>query len=293
MAGFEKLERIVVIPVRYTTRGNLSIFTGRGDGIRDNLVVREGGPESNPVITGSSQKGVSRNIIEALFTRASQMAERDEEKERLKVCVPPTCKGQRYKVDEKGTPVSDNKGKPVLEDDYIPENRLDPKNCEERILRGEKPCPVCQMFGNTRMKGRVIFHDAKAEGEIRPIERTHVAIDRGSGTQSRGALMKLETVPSRVTFSGSIVLVNPDDWMVGAIIETLKLLPYIGVGAKTTSGYGELCVEIGPLEFPLPDPRDTRSPEKYQEDCIREWRELIKLELSEEGSDKGVSRSEV
>ncbi|MGQ9609687.1 MAG: RAMP superfamily CRISPR-associated protein [bacterium] len=255
MNGFEKLERIVVLNIEYKTRGNLSINTGHGDGIRDNLVIRGGGFETDPVISGSSVKGVVRSTIEALLTQASESQSDPKEKERLKVCIPITC----------------------FEKDHLPPNRFHPDHCIKA-----KPCLVCQMFGNTQHKGRVIFHDAKLpkDSNISTISRTHVAIDRNTGTARGGALMTIETVPSGAVFNGSIVLINPDKWMVGAIYDVMsKLIPKIGIGSKTTNGYGELDICID-AKLPLRPRNEKEETNAYINSCLDEWKKLLGVNIN-------------
>lgn len=326
MGGFERLERIVTLNVTYKTLGNLSINTGRGDGIRDNLVIRGGGVESDPVISGSSVKGVVRSTIEALLTQASE-SQNDPEKERLKVCIPLTCFEEGHlppnrfhpdvcvkdeqlfniqidfdkmknedaikqisgKFKEKNRSLygdlslvkRDNKRLLLSDGLYEYEIRKDKKE----IYRKAKPCLVCQMFGNTKHKGRIIFHDAKLpkDSSVSTISRTHVAINRNTGTASSGALMTIETVPTGAEFSGSIVLINPEKWMVGAIYEVMKnLVPKIGIGAKTTNGYGELEVTITP-ELTLCPQEDREEPNSYISSCLEEWNKLVKVNILNQG----------
>jgi CRISPR type III-B/RAMP module RAMP protein Cmr6 len=251
VGGFEKLERIVVLDVTYETVSNMSINTGKGDGIRDNLVIREAGPESNSVISGSGVKGVVRSTIEALLTQTYK----DTKDEDCKVCVPATC----------------------LEDDRtLPPDRLDSRDCNE------DPCFVCQIFGNTKQKGRVIFHDAKAMKTVTTIDRSHNAIARGSGrvggADKGGPIRNIEAVPSNEAFRGSIVLVNPDEWMVGAIYDTLYLIQNLGIGSKTTAGYGQLKVHVEPYFDVKPKGEAADFIKEYIETCKEIWRKRLSIE---------------
>jgi len=259
---FSKLEQIISLQVKYTTRGNLTIGTGRGDGVRDNLVIRES-YEGNPVISGSSLKGVIRSTIEAILHEASIKFPDPDKKRELQVCVPMPCTtriGDRYKV---------------------PEGRRQP--CRDI----SSLCPACKMFGTTTISGRVIFHDAKVPSDkvVTTFSRVHVALTRDTKTASTGArggsLQTIETVPAGVDFSGSIDLINPKDWMVGAIISTLELLPFLGVGAKKTSGYGELeiCLEAikGIINWSV-----APSLAKPKEDYLRAWQDYAGMSLEME-----------
>jgi CRISPR-associated RAMP protein (TIGR02581 family) len=258
--GFEKLERIVNIPVTFTTVGTLSINSGRGDEVTGSLVMRYGGQEEKPVIPGSSVKGVVRSTIEAML----HQAEGDG-----KICVPMACAPK------------DRNRNPIL-----PPGRKE--DCGEEARRRNNPrggledaCSACQMFGNTGLKGKVNFHDAiPAREGVATISRTHVALTRDTGTAAPQSLMTMETVPNGVEFKGSVALVNPDPWMVGAIIHVLELLPSLGVGAKKTSGYGELDVKTGDIEFPLRPESDKETPAEYRDRCLKAWAEKAKVDVT-------------
>jgi CRISPR/Cas system CSM-associated protein Csm3 (group 7 of RAMP superfamily) len=257
--GFQRLERIVVLPVTYITHGYVSVHTGMGDGVRDNLVIREGGDGTKPIIPGSTIKGVDRSLVESLLAEAQPSDT---------ICVPLVCSPK----DGGGNPkkVTDRK---------LP---CDRKNAPEN----EPMCFSCQLFGNTKQRSRVTFHDAKPEQNPITYSRSHVAISRETGTQSGGALMSVEAVPGAVQdktgnnveavrFKGDVTLINPDDWMVGAVCDTLHLLRYSGVGARKSRGYGDLSIKVKPPVFVIRPEADTRSPEKYLEECLTKWRDMI------------------
>jgi len=257
---FEALKEIVTIYANYTTMGNLTIATGRGDGIRDSLVIRSGREDSNPVISGSSLKGMIRSTLEAIFTEAYKRS-RDN---KFKVCVPSTCYRKKLVEGEDGRRYLQN----------IPVSDRLEESCDVNNL-----CPACRMFGMTQQAGRVIFHDARAKEEyIQTIDRTHVAIARDTKTAAGGALVTTETVPADVTFYGRIDLINPEPWMMGAVISTLELLPFLGVGAKKTSGYGDLKVKIGDEDIKRVITWRSDSPEaepRTKQDYITAWEQFI------------------
>lgn len=214
---FEKLDRIVELTVKYTTLGTLSIGAGdQPQSTVDSPLMRIGG---KPVIPGSSLKGALRSNIEAILAQSGE-----------KVCVPITAIPNTIKRDDRaGYAASIGRKFPC-----------DPKT----------PCRICQMFGTAGgaqgLSGRVIVLDALLTNTFDPAiltERTHVAITRDTRAQAGGALVSVEAVDAGVEFSGIIRLVNPEDWMVGAILRGLEVLGYLGVGAKKTSGYGQLQVE--------------------------------------------------
>lgn len=235
LGGFEQLESIIIVPFTLETLSSLAIGTGKGDGIRDSLVIREGGATSDPVISGSTIKGVVRSTIEGILAQAMPNKE---------ICIPKVC---------------------LRRDEQPPDNRK--ADCGR-----SNPCPVCQLFGNTEMSGRANFHDAHVIGmSPETTERTHVALRRDTKTAAGGALMTIETVPPHVKFKGEVVLINPEPWMVGAIIHTLNLVPCFGIGAKKTSGYGEIVINVEDIQYKLkPEP-------KKNEDFVATWTEKAKL----------------
>jgi len=216
---FEKLDRIIEVTVEYTTLGTLSIGAGdQPQSTVDSPVVRIG---AEPVIPGSSLKGALRSNLEAILSGQG-----------VAVCVPYTAIPNEIRKDHRV-------------DQYLSEiGRLNTCKPTQDI------CPVCQMFGTAGgtqgLSGRVMVLDARLQGAFNPTiltERAHVAITRDTRSQAGGALVSVEAVDAGVKFSGVIRLINPEDWMVGAILRSLEALGYLGIGAKKTSGYGQLQVE--------------------------------------------------
>jgi CRISPR/Cas system CSM-associated protein Csm3 (group 7 of RAMP superfamily) len=249
---FDQLKEVVTIHVEYTTDGNLSINSGKGDGIRDNLVIREGGPNSNPVISGSSLKGVVRSTMESLLSAAGQ-----------KICVPDTC-----------VPGGNQREK----EDYWRRHRMPNRTGLGNDCHG---CLVCSLFGRASRRnsqaGRVIFHDARSENgkPITPMSRTHVAITRDTKAQASAALMTVETVPADESFAGDIVLHNPDPWMVGGVLFVLEnLLGKTGIGAKKTAGYGHLRVKVTGVERTTFGKGEHTQPVQ-KETYTKAWEELV------------------
>jgi len=219
---FQRLERIIDIPVTYTTEGALAISAGDQPGeIVESPVIKLGG---KPVIPGSSMKGALRSTLESMLSQAGEQ-----------VCVPFAAIPRTIRQDV---------GK---RQEYLAQiGRIGP--CEDV----EHPCPVCSIFGTVGgragLMGRAIVLDATTqEGEYELIERSHVAITRDTKSQSEGSLMTIEAVDAGAVFRGAIRLVNPEDWQVGAVARALEGVAMLGVGGKKTAGYGALEVEIGPL----------------------------------------------
>ena len=220
--AFQKLERIVDIHVKYTTKGALAISAGEQPAeIVESPVIKLGG---KPVIPGSSMKGALRSTLESMLAQAGEQ-----------VCVPFAA-----------IPMSIRRNDRRRREYLAQIGRLEP--CEDV----ESPCPVCSIFGTVGgragLMGRAIVLDATTqEGEYELIERSHVAITRDTKSQSEGSLMTIEAVDAGSVFRGAIRLVNPEDWQVGAVVRALEGVAMLGVGGKKTAGYGALKVEIGPL----------------------------------------------
>ncbi|NCO40683.1 MAG: hypothetical protein COZ06_36080 [Armatimonadetes bacterium CG_4_10_14_3_um_filter_66_18] len=267
---FAKLERTVTVSATFTTEGNLSINTGKGDGLRDNLVIRDGGAGNNPVISGSSLKGVVRSTVESILAQALGDGQ---------VCVPETCAPQ-------------NSGK-ALYDDRM--STLVGQGGRQRIVpKGRKlgsrtcKCPACDMFGNTGHAGRTLFHDARLlcvagdqGAKLLTMSRTHVAMRRDTRTQASEALMTWETVPADTQFRGDVVLHNPEDWMVGAVIAVLEMLPKLGLGAKKTAGYGNVKATITNADIEVETfGAGGAAPAATKEQFLEAWRGKVKAQQS-------------
>jgi len=238
--GFESLHQIISLDVTYITNGYLSVHTGYGDGYYDDLVIREG-DGGKPIIPGSTIKGVVRSLVESILATISPN----------NICVPETCG-------------------PV------------PPVRKGACKNPTSSCDACQLFGHTKQRSRVTFHDAKLEGDpLCTLERHHVAIDRTYGTAAQtsgkgGALATMEAVPGNaLQFNGKITFINPKEWMVGAVIETLPLIHYAGLGARKSRGYGDLLVQSVDLKFTLRLNGETTTPEKHKSACIAAWTQKI------------------
>jgi CRISPR-associated RAMP protein (TIGR02581 family) len=222
--AFQKLERIIDIPVMYTTEGALAISAGDKPGeIMESPVIKLGG---KPVIPGSSMKGALRSTLESMLAQAGE-----------RVCVPFAAIPRNIRRDKN------------RQREYLAKiGRIGP--CEDM----DHPCPVCSIFGTVGgragLMGRAIVLDATTkEGEYELMERSHVAITRDTKSQSEGSLMTIEAVDAGSVFRGAIRIVNPEDWQVGAVVRALQGVAMLGVGGKKTAGYGALEVEIGSLSL--------------------------------------------
>lgn len=223
--GFEKLEKIVEIKVKYITLGALAIHASKDAPFEatDSPVVKIGG---KPVIPGSSLKGVTRSTLEAMLSA-----------EGIMVCIPSAAIPKAPKGTDRDS----------FANDYTKNIGRKP-SCAVNDL-----CPICEIFGTTGEKeglsGRALFLDARSNDEIKPIERTHVTIMRDTKSQAAGKLMTLQAVDAGTVFYGNIRVINPVDWQIGALIQALRTVSMIGIGAKKTSGYGELEVTMPSIKL--------------------------------------------
>jgi|YNPNPStandDraft_1061719.scaffolds.fasta_scaffold11776_2 CRISPR-associated protein Csm3 len=214
--NFEKLAQLIDIEVEYIARSSLAIHAGKETAFEatESPVVKIGG---KPVIPGSSLKGVLRSTLEAILAQTG-----------VEVCVP-----------DAAIPNTVERGKEAAYAQSIG---------RKSACRTDHPCPVCQIFGTTAgrqgLSGRALFLDAKVLGEATLTERTHVAITRDTRSQAGGKLMSSEAVDAGAKFAGTIRLINPEPWQVGAILRALETMQYLGVGSKKTAGYGELDVRV-------------------------------------------------
>lgn len=227
---FERLQGLVELTVVYETRSALAIHAGKGGSfeVSDAPVIMS---NDKPIIPGSSLKGVLRSTLEALLAEGG-----------FKVCVPDAAipsewRGKRIR-------------KPQERREYARSIGREP------ACSAEKPCPICQIFGTAGgrqgLAGRAIFLDAWAQPGYRLVERTHVAIARDTRSQAGGKLMNVQAVDAGAVFKGRIRLVNPEDWMVGALMRALEGVELLGVGAKKTAGYGAVAIEVTGIKTRTP-----------------------------------------
>jgi len=243
--GFEKISTIVEIEVKYITRSALAILSGREGAFAplDQVVIKLGG---QPIIPGSSLKGAIRSAVESLLAGRG-----------VKVCVPDTAVPKDFSRDREGyarqigrLPACDGRG-------------------------NKKPCPVCQVFGTADLAGRASFMDAKPEGAPKLIERSHVALTRDNRAAAGGKLLQLQAVDAGSQFAGTVRIMNPEDWHVGAVLAGLRTIQLTGLGAKKTAGYGDIEVKEEHLNRLVWTGTDWKSEGALDEQvCLKAFAEL-------------------
>lgn len=180
----------------------------------------------NPVIPGSSIKGVVRSGFERVMRAA--LPDTAEEKNRGACFVFGTenCIAEIVK-NKKG---------------YTP----------EEIYR--KSCPTCRLFGGLGIAGKLRFKDAayiSADGRPCMYEkRDGVAINRDTGSVAGNAKFDYEIVPRGSRFRFTLIAENLDAaqqkqfQLVLALLEgTLIPGDYLAFGGKTTRGLGRMRLE--------------------------------------------------
>jgi len=214
---FEKLDKIIEVNYSVLTQSTLSIQSiDMPFQVYDTGVVAIGG---KPVIPGSSIKGAMRSTLESLMAKHLPPKQ---------ICLQDANNPEREKKDEYAGKIG-----------------------RKRACPAENPCNICKIFGTTggnrALSGQAIFTDAilkNGEDRTKIIERAHVALRRDNKSQSSGGLMTFQGIDAGVKFDGKVRIINPEDWMVGAIIRGLQTVELLSLGGKKTAGYGEVSVEL-------------------------------------------------
>lgn len=113
----------------------------------------------------------------------------------------------------------------------------------------KKSCPLCRVFGNTWILGRLATEDAYVEGELPEIQqRDGVGIDRFTGGASRGAKFELEVITGGV-FKTTLHLQNFELWQLGLLGFVLQDLKdgLVRLGSGKSRGLGKVVAEVGKI----------------------------------------------
>lgn len=115
----------------------------------------------------------------------------------------------------------------------------------------QQSCPICRMYGNTLLMGRLATEDAYITGE-QPVtqQRDGVGIDRFTGGASRGAKFELEVITGG-EFETTLHLQNFELWQLGLLGFVLQDLRdgLVRLGSGKSRGLGKIKAEIGDLTF--------------------------------------------
>lgn len=128
--------------------------------------------------------------------------------------------------------------------------------CDQR-LEGLPPheqyrlsCPVCRMFGNRFLAGRLSFADAYLAHDIPITEgsleiRGSMAQDRFTGSGLRSGIMKMECLNSR-KFETRLILENYEIWQLGLLHFLLQSLAdgQMQIGRRRSRGMGNIVGRV-------------------------------------------------
>lgn len=204
---FEKLEKRLIFKGTIEAVTPLHIGSGKPElelGEVDMPIIKDANEQ--PYIPGSSLKGKTRAEAERLLR-----------KEGIFVCTPPDVKSMCGTI--KSNP-----------DDF---------------------CLCCKIFGTaaagggTSVASKTRFRDSYPINKVETLlERTGIAIDRETGTVSRGALYSIEAVPAGTVFSFEVVTENLKDEELKLLIAALKSVEHSALGGSSSRGFGKVKINI-------------------------------------------------
>lgn len=109
-------------------------------------------------------------------------------------------------------------------------------------------CICCRIFGTAgkiSLASKVKFRDAYPIGKVEQLlERTGIAIDRETGTVSRGALYTIQAVPAGTRFNLEIVAENMSEEELKLLKAALKSVEDSALGGSSTRGFGKVKISI-------------------------------------------------
>ncbi len=189
----------------------------------DSSVLKDN--NGNPVIPGSSIKGVVRSKFEAVLRSLNNA--------NIRVC--------NIFDPNDSTCITNKEAKEINKDKSMTEYKK-----AEALY--EKSCDVCKIFGGREVAGKLQFKDCFFIGDKCNYERRDgVAIDRETGAAKRGAKYDFEVIPKGAKFDFMLIAENLDekqmmylDFIIKLIEGTLVEGDYIAVGGKTSRGMGRI-----------------------------------------------------
>ncbi|MFD3157098.1 CRISPR-associated RAMP protein Csx7 [Haloimpatiens sp. FM7330] len=221
------VNRIIVTGI---IENKVPIFIGKGnEGFDptevDSPVLKD--YKGNPVIPGSSLKGVLRSTVERILSN---------------------------EVFENHWKVCDilSKEKCCLTDvDFkkLKEEIKDEKQLSEKIY--ESCCDVCKLFGGYHFAGKLQIKDMNFIGEKAKFGyRDGVGIDRDTGASKDGIKYNFEVVEAESKFSFYMIADNLEEKQKKLFDLIIKLLEdgEISVGGKTSRGLGQIILKDKKVE---------------------------------------------
>lgn len=176
----------------------------------------------NPIIPGSTIKGVVRSRFEAVMLSLGK-----------NVCD-----------------IFNDKDEKCADKKTIKEITKSKISDEEKATElYNKSCDVCKLFGGRAIAGKLRFKDCSFIGEKCAYEkRDGVGIDRDTGAAARGVKYDFEIVPKGTCFDFTLIAENLDKQQMKYLDFIIKMLEgnsiaegdYISIGGKTTRGLGRI-----------------------------------------------------
>ncbi|NLL06129.1 MAG: CRISPR-associated RAMP protein [Clostridiaceae bacterium] len=188
----------------------------------------------NPIIPGSSLKGVLRSSIERIinsFGKDLGLVACNILEENSKDCL----RHANYieKIEEKLINIEESK-----------------KTFERAKLVYENSCDVCRLFGGKYIASKIQIKDLNFNDKsgARPFceIRDGIGIDRDTGTTSKGAKFDYEVVPAGTEFEFYMIAENLDDTQM-KLLDLVKSMLQSGelcVGGKVSRGMGNIKLTI-------------------------------------------------
>ncbi len=248
----KRLINICLMDLVISTEGPLLVKSGLpGLEGRDMapVVTFRSRPRPEPYIPGSSLKGVLRSHAE----RIARTLNFDPSVWRIGACDP-FGKEFRRRDSSCGEKLQWHKddAKKARREGREPECDPTPPT----IYRVS--CPICKIFGNTSLVGRLSVGDAYLQpGSNYNLERRDgVGIDRFTGGSAMHAKFDLEVV-TNATFETQLTLTNFELWQLGLLAYVLHDLSegLVTIGAGKSRGLGHVSGGVRLLEVHLPTHR--------------------------------------
>lgn len=195
----------------------------------DNAVLKDAA--GNPLIPGSSLKGVVRSQFEAILRSVG-----------ARVCD-----------------IHNDKDESCVSKRVIDAIRSRSKEQELSLLEQaqqyyEASCEVCRLFGGRQFAGKLHFKDCYYYGDSPCLfeKRDGVGINRDTGSAKQGVKYDFEIVPKGTKFEFELIAENLDEKQEKYLELILNMLcgkgitdgDYLAVGGKTTRGLGRIRLEI-------------------------------------------------
>jgi CRISPR/Cas system CSM-associated protein Csm3 (group 7 of RAMP superfamily) len=204
-------------------------------------LLEQAGDWTNPVLPGSSLRGVIRSHAERIArTLVTNRALAQEGAEGYFLSHCPTC-----------DPLRVGNGDAELEscDSLLRHQKHVSENEEVGV---DQLCLACRLFGSTRRGSRLIVEDAPYCGDELPTYKMldFLAIDRFTGGGAEG--LKFDALALwRPSFRARIFLDNPQEWELGWLTLALRDLAegWLRVGFGAAKGFGKVTVSEGALRL--------------------------------------------